>query len=91
MQWHGSVFGLVSLPRPGINADRCGALGLGESVILPDGRDERCRRAGVDLGGGEDCHAYSPMVILFWLVVLVWVFYTKQLSSFSHYSESGPD
>ena len=56
MQWHGSVFGLVSLPRPGVNADRSCALGLCESVALPDSRHERGRRAGVDLGGGERGH-----------------------------------
>ena len=55
-QRDGLVFGFVPDPAPASDADDVGALELGEAVALPDGRHERGRRAGVDLGGGERGH-----------------------------------
>jgi hypothetical protein len=34
---------------------------LGESVAIPDGCDEGCRGAGVDLVGGEGDHELLPI------------------------------
>ena len=50
------VLGFVPDPGAASDADDVGALELGEAVALPDGRHERGRRAGVDLGGGERGH-----------------------------------